>query len=84
MTWIVGGPGLAAPFLAGDICITFTHADGRRETRDCLCKIYAVARNALGGFAGSVFLGFRILETVAQHIEKDAYLDLPGSAVEST
>jgi hypothetical protein len=44
MTWIVGGPGLAAPFLAGDICITFTHADGRQETRDCLCKIYAVVR----------------------------------------
>jgi hypothetical protein len=85
MTWIVGGPGLTAPFLAGDICITFTHPDGRRETRDCLCKIYPVARNVLGGFAGSVFLGMRILGTLMEELRRDGfqssdYLLLPEAA----
>lgn len=82
VTWIVGGPGLTAPFLAGDICITFEHSDGRTETHDCLQKVYAVARNVLGGFAGSVDVGLRILEGVAQHLRSIDYLDLPASAVD--
>lgn len=87
MTWIVGGPGWTAPFLAGDICITFTHPDGRRETRDCLCKIYPVARNVLGGFAGSVFLGMRILGALMEELRRDGfqssdYLKLPEAAAE--
>jgi hypothetical protein len=80
MTWIVGGPGFVSPFLAGDICVTFRHANGREETHDCLQKIYPLARNVLGGFAGSVDIGLRMLTAIAQD-PGIAVLNLPRLAV---
>lgn len=80
MTWIVGGPGFVSPFLAGDICVTFQHANGRRDTLDCLQKIYPLGRNVLAGFAGSVDIGLRMLTMIARD-PTVAYLNLPRLAV---
>jgi len=65
MTWIVGSAGVWAPFIAGDIRVTWTRRNGTPIEHDCLQKIYPVSENILGGFAGSVSLGFRILDAIA-------------------
>ena len=80
VTWVVGGPGFTAPFLAGDICVTFEHADGHKETHDCLQKIYPIARNILAGFAGSVDIGLRMLALLEQFYGP-SYQSLPRLAV---
>jgi hypothetical protein len=63
MTWVIGGAGLWSPFIAGDICVTWRHA-GRDVTKNCLQKIYPVSENILGGFAGSVSIGFDVLSEI--------------------
>lgn len=67
MTWIIGTPTLfGSAFLVSDICVTFTNKDGIKREVDCLQKIYPLGRFAIGGFAGSVNIGFDIIEKL-QH-----------------
>ena len=72
VTWIVGVP---SPFghamLVSDVCVTFP---GRRdrETKyvDCLQKVYPLARFVLGGFSGSVRIGFEMLGQFSKRLNK--------------
>jgi len=68
MTWIVGA---AAPlgYAVGISDIRVTFRDG--SDRDCLQKIYPMARFIAAGFAGSVRTGFAMLESSA-HLLRDA------------
>jgi hypothetical protein len=63
MTWVVGA---ATPFGYGtgisDVRVTFS--DGRE--RDCLQKIYPVGRFIAAGFAGSVAIGFAMLNRLKE------------------
>ncbi len=62
MTWVVGTPTIFGyAILVSDIRVTFTATDGRKHYFDCLQKIYPVSKSMLGGFAGSVKIGFRML-----------------------
>src|SRR6202035_2853935 len=63
MTWVIG---VATPFGYGaaisDIQVTWPES-GR--TLDCLRKVYALSPFFVGGFAGSVSLGFQLLGDMA-------------------
>jgi hypothetical protein len=62
MTWVVGTPTLFGyAILVSDIQVTFAAANGQKHYLDCLQKIYPVSKSMLGGFAGSVKIGFRML-----------------------
>lgn len=62
MTWVVGTPTLFGyAILVSDIRVTFSAANGQKHYLDCLQKIYPVSKSMLGGFAGSVKIGFRML-----------------------
>lgn len=62
MTWVIGTTSLFGhAILAADVCVTYTKPDGRYEYVDCLQKIYPLGRFVLGGFSGSVKIGFEIL-----------------------
>ena len=71
MTWIVG---TALPFgystLVSDICVTFTDNSGKQKYVDCLQKIYPIGSYVLGGFSGSVEIGFRLLRTLWRELSK--------------
>lgn len=71
MTWIIG---IAPPFgfsiLVSDICVTFRRADGIEQRADCLQKIYHLGPFALGGFSGSVRIGFAILSVIQAEFSK--------------
>lgn len=77
MTWIVAGSGLIYPFIAGDVRVTFRLQDGSQAERDCLQKIHPVARNILGGFAGSVRGGFLLLHAIRQQLYDHHWYSLP-------
>jgi hypothetical protein len=63
MTWIVG---TATPFGyavgLSDVCVTF----GDGTELDCLQKIYPVGRYIACGFAGSVAIGFGMIQRLSQ------------------
>lgn len=62
MTWIVGTPTVFGyAILVSDVQVTFTRGSGQQQFLDCLQKIYPVSKSMLGGFAGSVKIGFRLL-----------------------
>jgi hypothetical protein len=61
MTWIVGAASLGYAVGISDIRVTFN--DG--SERDCLQKLYAMSRFIAAGFAGSVRIGFAMLEALA-------------------
>ncbi len=67
MTWIVGA---AAPlgYAVGISDVRVTFGDG--SERDCLQKIYPVARFVAAGFAGSVKIGFAMLDGLAHLLRK--------------
>jgi hypothetical protein len=73
MTWIVGAAAIGGYAVAiSDVRVTF--ADGREM--DCLQKLYPMSRFIVAGFAGSVRIGFAMLDALA-----DLLRDLPeGSA----
>lgn len=48
--------------LVSDTCVTFTSSAGERSYVDCLQKIYPLGKYVIGGFAGSVRIGFNFLE----------------------
>src|SRR5579872_3264411 len=63
MTWIVGMPTIFGSAIGvSDIRVSF--ADG--STKDCLLKIFPVGRDIALGFAGSVRIGFSMVEYLAR------------------
>ncbi|MCX5681960.1 MAG: hypothetical protein NT079_06825 [Candidatus Omnitrophica bacterium] len=68
MTWVIGG---ATPFNYGviipDIKVTFSNG----APRDCLQKVYPVGNYILGGFAGSVKIGFMMLQDLRDFLKLD-------------
>lgn len=71
MTWIVGTSTLFGfSILVSDICVTFVHGDGSQHHADCLQKIYPLGPFVLGGFSGSVRIGFRILGALRNELCK--------------
>lgn len=62
MTWIVGAA-TSLGYAVGISDIRVTFADG--SERDCLQKIYPMGRFTAAGFAGSVRIGFAMLEALA-------------------
>lgn len=65
MTWIVGTTSVFGhAILAADICVTFVKPDGQRTYFDCLQKVHPLGRFVIGGFAGSVKIGFAIIENL--------------------
>lgn len=72
MTWIVGVP---SPFghaiLVSDICVTFPgRHDRKTQYVDCLQKVYPLERFVLGGFSGSVRIGFEMLGQFSRRLNK--------------
>jgi hypothetical protein len=69
MTWIVGMPTLwGYSFAVSDIRVTL----GDRSERDCLQKIYPISQCIALGFAGSVFIGFKMVEAMKHWLKNDA------------
>jgi hypothetical protein len=68
MTWIVGASA-ALGYAVGISDVRVTFRDG--SERDCLQKIYPMARFIAAGFAGSVQIGFAMLDGLA-HLLKGA------------
>jgi hypothetical protein len=62
MTWVIGG-GVMTGYSIGLSDIRITFADG--SERDCLQKIYPVGPNIAAAFAGSVAIGFAMVENLA-------------------
>jgi hypothetical protein len=61
MTWIVGTPyGFGYGIGISDVRVTL----GDHSEHDCLQKIYPVGRFIAMGFAGSVRIGFAMIETL--------------------
>lgn len=72
MTWIVGAaPPIGYAVGISDIRVTFV--DG--SERDCLQKIYPISAFIALGFAGSVRIGFGIVDALKNHLR-----DLPEGA----
>jgi hypothetical protein len=65
MTWIVGAAA-ALGYAVGISDIRVTFGDG--SERDCLQKIYPMARFVAAGFAGSVEIGFALLDGLAYQL----------------
>jgi hypothetical protein len=63
MTWVIGA---STPFGYGfaisDICVQFRYG----ETRDMLQKIYPVGNYIVAGFAGSVKIGFLLIDNLKE------------------
>lgn len=68
MTWIVGAPSMFG-YGIGISDVRVTLADG--SERDCLQKIYPVGRFIAAGFAGSVRIGFAMLETLTALLQNE-------------
>jgi hypothetical protein len=68
MPWIVGMPTLwGYSFGISDIRVTL--ADG--SERDCLQKVYPIDQSIALSFAGSVCIGFKMVEVMKQWLCKD-------------
>ena len=69
MTWIVGTPSIfGSSILVSDLCVTFTERDGTLRHVDCLQKIYPLGNFVLGGFAGSIRVGFTALALLRREL----------------
>lgn len=67
MTWIVGTTSIFGhAILAADVCVTFAMPNGQRTYLDCLQKIHPLGRFVVGGFAGSIRIGFAIVEALSK------------------
>jgi len=69
MTWIIGAAA-ALGYAVGISDVRVTFHDG--SERDCLQKIYPISRFIAAGFAGSVRIGFSMMNTLTHHLR-----DLP-------
>lgn len=71
MTWIIGTTSVFGhAILAADVCMTFRMQNGQRTYLDCLQKIHPLGRFVVGGFAGSVRIGFAIMETLSKRFNE--------------
>ena len=62
MTWLVGtNTFFGHAVIASDICVTFTSNSGETTYIDCLQKVYPLGKFIVGGFAGSVRIGFYLI-----------------------
>lgn len=62
LTWIVGtGTMFGHAILASDICVTLKYRTGTKCYVDCLQKVYPLGKYVVGGFAGSVKIGYSII-----------------------
>ena len=62
MTWVVGtNTKFGHAVIASDICVTFPANSGEETYIDCLQKVYPLGRFVIGGFAGSVRIGFDLV-----------------------
>jgi hypothetical protein len=69
MTWIVGMPTMwGYSFGVSDVRVTL--ADGTE--RDCLQKIYPIGHSIAQGFAGSVRIGFKMVESMTEWLHNEA------------
>ncbi|MFZ3073086.1 MAG: hypothetical protein WA162_07565 [Thermodesulfobacteriota bacterium] len=69
MTWVVGGTTLFGYGVAiSDIRVTFQKADGEITYIDCLQKVYPVGNFLVAGFAGSVRVGFELIEDMRRFL----------------
>ncbi|MBD3669278.1 MAG: hypothetical protein HUJ29_00765 [Gammaproteobacteria bacterium] len=65
MTWIIGASSLFGNgVVISDIQVTFSNG----KTRDILQKAYPLGNFIVGGFAGSVLIGFNLLESMRQFL----------------
>lgn len=65
MTWIVGANSFfGQAILASDICVTITSKSKQKSYSDCLQKVYPLGRFVIGGFAGSVCIGFAMMDSL--------------------
>jgi hypothetical protein len=68
MTWIVGMPTMWGYSIGiSDIRVTLSD----NSEHDCLQKIYPIAQSISLGFAGSVFIGFRMIEVMREWLHCD-------------
>lgn len=68
MTWVIGVPttfGYSAAI--ADVQVTFEDKAGNKEYFDCLQKIYPIGRDFCAGFAGSVRIGFALLQSLVDN-----------------
>jgi hypothetical protein len=71
MTWVIGTTSVSGDaILASDVCVTFTSSTGQSACIDCLQKIYPLGRFVVGGFAGSVRIGFSIMEALTKRFNE--------------
>jgi hypothetical protein len=72
MTWVVGIPTMFGYGTAiSDVRVTF-NLGGRCVERDMLQKVHPVGQFIVGGFAGSVELGFRLLQDLQEFLQLPA------------
>jgi hypothetical protein len=65
MTWIVGtGTMFGHAVLASDIRATVKYSTGEESHIDCLQKVHPLGKFVVGGFAGSVKIGFAIIDQI--------------------
>jgi hypothetical protein len=80
MTWIIGSAALfGSAILVSDARVQFKCTDGTTRYSDCLQKIYPLGRFVIGGFSGSVNIGFGILAALQAEFSQgppDAALDM--------
>jgi len=70
MTWVIGVNSMfGIAILVSDVCVTFTLPSGEKRYLDCLQKIYPLGRCVIGGFSGSVRIGFRMMEYLRRQFE---------------
>ncbi len=68
MTWIIGGNTVSGYCYAfSDIQVSW----GNGFSLDCLQKFYQLSDNIGAGFAGSVSLGFKMLNNLSEFIRKE-------------
>jgi len=68
MTWVIGTPTMFG-YGIGISDVRVTLADG--SERDCLQKIYPVGRFLAMGFAGSVRIGFAMIDAISGYLKTD-------------
>jgi hypothetical protein len=76
MTWVIGASSIFGyGAILSDVRVTF--GDGRQ--RDLVQKAFAVGRYIVAGFAGSVKIGFKMLESLANLLTVPPDAPQPGA-----
>ncbi len=78
VTWVVGCRSLELAAMFGDVCVTYASAEGdREETLFGVQKIHPVTPSIAVGFAGSIDVGFRLVEDLQRTAWLGKYGRLP-------